>query len=102
MATIKLAEALLRRKELSAKVDYLQKTKQEALTEAVVQRVRVSEGYDELHGKLPRITISDFTAALDWHSKQLRLVDAYIQQANWSTALEVPDSVMGDFVAPIK
>ncbi len=102
MATIKLAEALLRRKELTQKVDYLQRHKQEVLIEAVVQRVRVSDGFDDLHGKLPRITMQDFSACLDWHSKQLRLIDAYIQQANWTTELNVPDDVMKEFTAPIK
>ena len=100
MSKIKLAEALLKRKELSDKVSYLQKTMTHALQDTKVQRVRVSDGFDDLTVTYPKITVNELTAALDWHSKQLRLVDGYIQQANWTTELEVPDSVMSEFVAP--
>ena len=97
MSKIKLAEALLRRKELGEKVSYLQKSMTHVLKETITKRVRVDQGYDDIVAECPKITVNEFTAALDWHSKQLRLVDAYIQQANWTTELDVPDSVMGEF-----
>lgn len=65
MATVKLAEALLRRKELQGKVD----------------RAEVNREYNH-------------------YAKQLRLVDAAIQRANWTTDVEVDDTVMRDFEVP--
>jgi hypothetical protein len=46
------------------------------------------------------LSSSEVTAAFDWHARQLRLVDAAIQQANWTTAINVEPTVMADYVAP--
>lgn len=94
---IKLAEALLRRKELQEKVDSLRRVKESDIAEFKVARISVTESVDEVKASVPKVTMAQVTAAFDWHARQLRLVDAAIQQANWTTAIEVNDSVMSDF-----
>lgn len=97
MAKLKLAEALLRRKELQGKVDQLARVKQEDIAEFKVQRIKVEDGTDEIRASVPKVTMNQVTAAYDWHARQLRLVDAAIQQANWATEIEVQDSVADDY-----
>lgn len=97
---IKLAEALLRRKELDAKVKVLTTIKNSTVYEAVVQRVKVTDGLDEVTARVPKLTLSQVTAEYDHHARALRLVDAAIQQANWTTEIEVGDIAMADYVAP--
>jgi hypothetical protein len=97
MKKILLAEALLRRKELQEKVNVLARVKDEVLHEVVMTRKKVSDDYDDIVAKVPKIPANELTACYDWHARQLRLVDAAIQQANWNTQIEVQDSVMDDF-----
>ena len=99
--SIALAEALLRRKELSEKVQLLKSIKQDGLFEVKVQRRAAHEGIDDVIANVPKLTAAEVTAEHDWHARQLRLVDAVIQQANWSTKVEVADSVMQDFTPKI-
>lgn len=94
---IKLAEALLRRKELQQKVDQLRPVKESDMSEMKVRRVKVSDSLDEITAMVPRVTMRQVTAAYDWHARQLRLVDAAIQQANWISEITVDASVMADF-----
>lgn len=96
---VKLAEALLRRKELAEKVKLLTQIKATALFEVRAQRVKVTDNVDDLVAQVPKLAVSQVTAEYDWHARQLRLVDAAIQNCNWVTALEVPDSVMQDYTA---
>lgn len=96
---ITLAEALLRRKELQGKVDVLKIIKDKALFEVKGKRTRVTEEVDDLVLQVPLMTASQVTAEYDWHARQLRLVDAAIQQANWTTKIDVGDTVMADYVA---
>jgi len=97
---IKLAEALLRRKELQEKVDRLRKLKETDWTEFKANRVNVTEGLDEIKAMVPRVSIQQVDHAFDWHARQLRLIDAAIQQANWNTELSVGDEVMADYRDP--
>ena len=97
---MKLAEALLRRKELQAQVDRLDKLKESDFAEFRLQRVNVSDGVDEIKAMVPKISIQQSTHAYDWHSKQLRKIDAAIQQANWNTEIEVDAEVNADYVDP--
>lgn len=99
---IKLAEALLRRKELQEKLLVLKTIDTKGLFELRVKRINVSESIDDVTANVPKISAAQVTAAYDWHAKQLRLVDAMIQQTNWTAEVEVPDSVMGDYVEPEK
>ncbi len=97
---IKLAEALLRRKELNEKVDQLKKINVEGLFDVRVKRLNVTESIDDVTAQVPKISLNQVTAGYDYYAKQLRLVDAAIQQANWSTEIDV-GQVMEDFVDPI-
>lgn len=96
---ITLTEALLRRKELSGKVNTLSSFKKADLFELKVQRVKAHEGIDEVTARVPKMTASQVTAELDFAARQLRLIDAVIQKTNWTTEITVDDSVMSDFVA---
>jgi len=96
---IKLAEALLRRKELQGKVDVLSRVKETDLFEVKAKRVKVTESLDDIVAQVPKLTASQVTSEYDWHARQLRLVDAAIQQANWTCDVEVRDSVMSDYLA---
>lgn len=98
MATkIKLAEALLRRKELQGKVDVLKQIKDKDLFEIRAQRKQITDSLDDIVAQVPKLTASQVTAEFDFYARQLRLVDAAIQQANWTVELEVGDTVMGDY-----
>lgn len=94
---ITLAEALLRRKELQEKVDVLKEFRSKDLFETKATRRQVSEGIDDIVASVPKLTASQVTREFDWHARQLRLVDAAIQQANWGTQIEIKESVMEDF-----
>lgn len=92
---IKLAEALLRRKELAEKLNVLRHFKDNhAFYEVRGQRVKVTEGLEDINVNYPKLDASQVTAEFDFVAKQLRLVDALIQQANWTTVLEVDPMVM--------
>lgn len=97
---IKLAEALLRRKELNEKVERLRSIDNRELFETRTSRKPAAEGIDDIIAEVSKISFQQFTHCYDWHAKQLRKVDALIQQANWSTELETQDDVMGDYVDP--
>lgn len=94
---IKLAEALLRRKELQGKVDVLKNIQDKALFEVKAQRRQVTESLDDIVAQVPKLTASQVTKEYDWHARQLRLIDAAIQQANWTTSIEVDATTMKDY-----
>ena len=94
---VKLAEALLRRKELQQKVDVLRQIKDKDLFEVVARRQPVADGIDDLVANVPKLEAGQVTREFDWHARQLRQVDAAIQQANWTTELELKDANMADF-----
>ncbi len=96
---ITLAAALLRRKELSAKVEMLKSIKQNDLFYHVHgERVKVETGLDELRGvRFPKLDANQVTAEFDFYARQLRLIDAHIQRINWSTMLEIEDSIDSDY-----
>jgi len=95
---VQLAEALLRRKELQQKVDQLHDITQHDIIKAVVKRVNVADNIDEVRAEVPIVTMGQLKSAYDFYARQLRLVDAAIQRANWETTIAVSDSVMADFV----
>lgn len=96
---VKLAEALLRRKELQGKVDMLKHIQDKNLFEVKAQRRQVTESLDDIIAQVPKLTASQVTSEYDWHARQLRLVDAAIQQANWTCEVEVDQTVMSDYKA---
>lgn len=97
---IKLAEALLRRKELNEKVDQLKKINVENLFEVKATRRNISDSIDDIIAKVPRIKLNQIAAGYDYYAKQLRLIDAVIQQANWVMEVDVNPSVMEDYKDP--
>jgi len=99
MAKVKLAEALLRRKELNEKVDHLKVINAKDLYNVQVRRQPVSDSIDEVTAKVPKISFNEVAAGYDYYAKQLRLIDAAIQQANWTTEIDVKDT-MKDFAEP--
>lgn len=96
---ITLAEALLRRKELAAKVEQLKTINGKDLYEVKGKRTKVTEDLDDVVLQVPLLASAEVTAAYDFHAKQLRLVDAAIQQANWATKIAVDPTVMADYSA---
>lgn len=97
MKAIKLAEALLRRKELQNKVDQLQRINSKDLYEMKARRIRVTDSLDDIEASVPKLTASQVTEEYDYYAKNLRLVDAAIQNANWTTDLDVDHAVMKNF-----
>ncbi len=95
---IKLAEALLRRKELQQKLPILAQFKQnQLLYEIRGQRMKVTDSFDEFSGTLPKLESNQVTAEYDHCARQLRLIDAAIQQVNWTAEVTVNEMVMEDF-----
>ncbi len=90
--TNKLAELLLRRKELIQKVEQVRHIQGKDLFELKRKRQKVSEDYDDVEALVPKLQLSQVTHEFDFYAKRLRLVDAAIQQANWTTDV----SVVGD------
>jgi len=97
---IKLAEALLRRKELQEKLNIVRQIKDTQLIYQVRnKRIQVTEQIESLDVDFPKLELSQVTAEYDFIAKQLRLVDALIQQANWNTDLEVDPMVLDTYKA---
>ncbi len=94
---MKLAQALLRRKELQGLVQVAGQIKKQDIYEIRTTRKPAHEGIDDVIAEVPKLTLSQVTAEFNHYSKQLRLVDAAIQNANWTTDVEVEPSVMIDF-----
>ena len=95
---IKLAEALLRRKELQAKVEMLKKIKDSQIYyEIRGQRTKITDGIDELNMNYPKLAVNQVTSEYDFAARQLRLIDGAIQHTNWTADIEVDHSVMDDF-----
>lgn len=97
---VKLAEALLRRKELAQKLPILNQIKTSQVFEIKTTRKPAHEGVDDIVAQVPKLTASQVTAEYDWHARQLRLIDAAIQQANWTIELDIDSSVMADYKQP--
>ena len=97
---VKLAEALLRRKELNAKVAQLATIKDRDLFDVKGKRAKVTDDIDDLVLQVPLLSAKQVTAEYDFYARQLRLVDAAIQQANWVTVLSVSEDAMTDYTAP--
>ena len=94
-----MAEALLRRKELEAKLKVLADIDAKALYETKAKRVKVTDSIDDVVATVPKLTASQVTKEYDWTARQLRRVDSAIQQTNWTVEVEVDEQVMADFTA---
>ena len=94
---IKLAEALLRRKELQEKVQVLKIIQDKNLFEVKCRRQNIAENIDEVIAQVPKLDAWQVTHEFDWHSRRLRMIDSAIQQANWITEIAVDATVMADY-----
>ena len=84
---MKLAQALLLRKQLEAKVKQLEPLKlqgEKGIFELQTQRVKVSEEIDEVKLQVPRLKLEEVTAEYDKYATALRKLDSAIQEANWT------------------
>lgn len=87
---MKLAEALVLRKHLEAKVEQLRPLKingDNGLFELKTERKNISETVDEVKMQVPKVELKDVTAEYDKYSKALRQLDTAIQQTNWTVEL---------------
>lgn len=94
---MKLADALLRRKELQQKVDQLRQVKAQDLFEMKIQRRQVTETVDDIQAQVPKCDINQVTEEFDYYANKLRLIDAAIQQLNWTVDIEVEPKVWKNF-----
>lgn len=88
---MKVAEGLLLRKQLEAKVKQLEPVKQlgeNGLFEIKTTRTQVAENVDEVKFQIPRVEIKEVTAEYDHYASELRKLDTAIQQANWVNDLD--------------
>ncbi len=100
---IKLADALLRRKELGEKLQMLRQIKDTSMFYAIRgKRVPVTEGIEQIDIDYPKLEVSQVIAEYDFVARQLRLIDAVIQQANWNTPIDVDPMTMDVYRAPSK
>ena len=96
----KLADALLRRKELQNKVAQLHVIKESDMTEMKFTRKSVSDTIDDIAAKVPKLTASQVTQEYDYYAGQLRKIDAAIQQRNWTVDIDVEESVWASYQVP--
>jgi predicted negative regulator of RcsB-dependent stress response len=83
---MKIAQALLLRKQLEKKVAQLEPIKtlgDQGLFETKVKRLNVTEQTDEVSIQVPKMTLGEVTAEYDKFASALRKLDASIQKANW-------------------
>ena len=97
---IKLAEALLLRKEYQAKVNQLLPIKTGDVFEVKAKRINVTDNVDDVVLQVPLLSVSQVTEEYDWYAKRLRQVDAAIQQANWTTEIQVPATLTEEYKSP--
>lgn len=84
---MKIAEALVLRKHLEAKVKQLEPiytNGEKGLFELKTERVNINENVDEVKLQVPRVQLADVTKEYDKYSKALRELDTAIQAANWA------------------
>ena len=92
---MKIAQALLLRKQLEQKVAQLEPIKkmgEQGLFEVQVKRVNVSDAIDNVEMQVPHVELSDVTAEYDRYASALRKIDESIQQANWAHDVTFTDN----------
>lgn len=94
---MKLADALLRRKELNMKVEQLKTIKQADIFQMKVERRQITETIDDIRADVPLLEASQVTSEYDFYAHRLRVIDAAIQKMNWITDIDVHDKVWEDF-----
>lgn len=94
---MKLAQALLRRKELQNKVDQLKPILNKDIFETITERRQITQSVDDITARVPKLDANQVTKEYDYYSRQLRHVDAAIQQTNWTTEIELEIDVMKNY-----
>ena len=94
---MKLADALLRRKELQQKVDQIRNIKDKDLFEFKFERKQVNDNLDDIRAQVPKCDLSEVTREYDYYANKLRLIDAAIQQLNWTVDIQCADIVWVDY-----
>ena len=94
---MKLADALLRRKELQQKVDRIGAIKDKDLFEMKFHRQSVNDNLDDIQAQVNKCELNQVTKEYDYYANKLRLIDAAIQQLNWTTEIEVDALVWKDY-----
>ena len=92
---MKIAQALLLRKQLEQKVAQLQPIKQlgdQGIFETKVKRINVTDQMDEVSIQTPRTTLEEVTKTFDKYASALRKLDASIQKANWQFDVDFTDA----------
>jgi hypothetical protein len=83
---MKIAQSLLLRKQLEAKIKQLEPIKtmgEQGIFETKTKRLNVSEQWDEITIQTPRVSLKEITEEYDKYATALRKLDAAIQKANW-------------------
>ena len=96
----KLAECLLRRKELQQRLDRMNQIDNKDLFEVRVQRKNVTENIDDVIAQVPKMTYAEFESEYRHYAKALRLIDGAIQQVNWTAEVDGVDQCFKDFEPP--
>ena len=96
---MKLADALLRRKELQEKVNQIREIKVKDVFEFRFERKQVNDTLDDIKAQVPKLELNQVTKEYDYYANKLRLIDAAIQQLNWTTDIQVSDRVWQDYSA---
>lgn len=92
---MKVAEALVLRKHLEAKVKQLEPLKvngENGLFEMKTERRNINDNVDEVKMQVPKVKLEDITKEYDKYSKALRQLDTKIQEANWTNEIEFDES----------
>jgi len=93
---MKIAEALLLRKQLDAKVKQLEPLKMQGaqgLFELQTKRVNVSENTDQVSFQIPKVTLEEVTKEYDHYATELRKIDTSLQKANWQYDVDYKEAV---------
>lgn len=96
--TMPLADLLLRRKELDAKVKQLHTIKEANVYYPQFQeRIKRDENFDDIKGRYPILEAHQVLAEYDHYARCLRIIDGAIQRANWEHKVDIEDRVMRDW-----
>lgn len=88
---MKIAEGLLLRKQLEAKVKQLEPLKLQGEQGVYVfkaERLNAGENVDEVKMQIPRVELASITKEYDHYASELRKIDTAIQKANWAYDLD--------------
>jgi hypothetical protein len=97
-----ISEVLLRRNELKRQTDLRAALEKQAnIFEPHVSRRLISEvsGMEQVEAVLPKCSKAQVERERDYYSHQWRLADQAVQQANHTTRMPIPASVMKDYVS---